>query len=146
MEKTVRVGVAINIIKNGHYLLLKRKSELGTDTWCAPGGKMEYGESIYECGLREFREEVGENIIISDPFFYCVTNDIFEKEEQHFITINLISEYISGKAVINEPDKFSDIGWFHIDIVEEMELFLPTRNFITKGFTSGDSIIDSLKL
>jgi len=43
MEKKVRVGVAVNIVKDCHYLLLRRKSSLGNDTWCAPGGKMEWG-------------------------------------------------------------------------------------------------------
>ena len=41
-KEQVRVGVAVNVVKDGFYLLLKRKSELGTDTWCPPGGKMEF--------------------------------------------------------------------------------------------------------
>jgi 8-oxo-dGTP diphosphatase len=135
----VRVGVAVNVVKYGHYLLLKRKSELGTDTWCPPGGKMEFGEDIIDCALREFREEVGDDIQISKPEFYCITNDFFEKENQHFITIQLVAFYESGEPIINEPDKFSDIGWFYTDNVEEMDLFLPTRNFFNNNLTIGDN-------
>jgi len=140
MEKKVRVGVAVNVVKNGHYLLLRRKSSLGNDTWCAPGGKMEWSEDIYECALREFREEVGENIYISDPTFFCITNDFFEKEQEHYITINVVADYIGGEPIINEPDKCSEIGWFHFDDVEEMNLFMPTRNFLSNNFTTGDNI------
>lgn len=140
MEKTVRVGVAVNVVKDGHYLFLKRKSELGTDTWCSPGGKMDWGEEIIECALRELREEAGEDLIISDPVFYCITNDFFEKEQQHFITINVIADYVGGEPVINEPDKFSDIGWFHQEELDDLNLFLPTRNFVYKNFVTGDDI------
>lgn len=139
-EKRVRVGVAVNVLKDDQYLLLRRKSPLGTDTWCAPGGKMEWGEDIYTTAMRELREEVGENIQISDPCFYCITNDIFEKEQEHYITINVIADYISGEPVINEPEKFSDIGWFHQEDLDEMDLFLPTRNFLFDEFITGDCI------
>ena len=138
-EKRVRVGVAVNVVKDGHYLLIKRKSHLGTDTWCSPGGKMEYGEDIYETAMRELREEVGENLCVSDPVFYCITNDVFEKEQEHFITINVTANYISGEPIINEPDKFSDIGWFYWNC-EDLDLFLPFRNFINNGFETGDDI------
>lgn len=139
-EKRVRVGVAVNVLKDGHYLLLKRKSPLGTDTWCAPGGKMEWGENIYTTAIRELHEEVGNDIQVSDPIFYCITNDIFEKEQEHYITINVIVDYISGEPIINEPEKFSDIGWFLQDGLEDMNLFLPTRNFLIDEFITGDCI------
>ena len=140
MEKVVRVGVAVNIDKEGNYLLLKRKSELGTDTWCAPGGKIEIGESIYDCAMRELHEEVGDDIQVTEPVFYGITNDFFEKEQQHYITIHTICFYISGEPKINEPNKCSEIGWFHQDDVLDMDLFLPTLNFITNSFETGDDI------
>ena len=136
----VGVGVAVNVVKDGWYLLLKRKSELGTDTWCPPGGKMEFGENIIDCALREFREEVGNDIQITRPEFLSITNDFFEKENQHFITIQLVAFYKSGEAIINEPDKFSDIGWWHQDDIEGMKLFLPTRNFLKNNLTTGDKL------
>jgi len=140
MDKQVRVGVAIMIIRDGWYLLLKRKSELGTDTWCPPGGKMEFGENVIDCAVREFREEVGGDIQISDPYFDCITNDFFEKEQQHFITIHLVANYVSGEPIINEPDKFSNIGWWHTDDVDNLDLFLPTKNFLKNNISSGETI------
>jgi len=128
MDKFVRVGIAVLVKKVDKYLLLKRTSELGTDTWCPPGGKVEFGEDLGMAIMREFKEEVGDNIIISNPEFACITNDYFELEQQHYITIHTIADYISGEAKINEPNKFSDIGWFSIEEMNTLDLFLPMLN------------------
>ena len=133
MEKIVRVGVAVHVKKGDEYLLLKRKSELGTETWCAPGGKVDFGETLEKCGIREFSEEVGGDIRIGEISFLATTNDIFEKEQQHFVTWHFISEYVDGDAKINEPDKFSDIGWFTSNQMEEMNMFLPMKNLLIRG-------------
>ena len=128
MEKNVRVGVAVLVCRDGEYLLIKRSGELGTDTWAPPGGKLDLNEDIMVCGLREMKEEVGD-IVVSEPIFFGVTNDIFEKEQQHYITIWLTVDYISGEPEIKEPTKHSEIGWFHQDDVQELNLFLPFFNF-----------------
>jgi 8-oxo-dGTP diphosphatase len=130
MDKVVRVGVAVNVERDGKYLLLKRTGVLGTNTWCPPGGKIEFGESIDNCAMREFKEEAGDNIVISKPLFVGITNDFFEKENEHYVTIWMSAYYLDGEPIINEPNKFSDIGWFYPHEMNNMDLFLPVINFI----------------
>lgn len=78
MSERPKVGVGVIVVKNGEILLGKRKGMHGKDSWCFPGGHLEYGESWKECAIREIKEETG--IDISNLRFGAVTNDIFRKE------------------------------------------------------------------
>jgi 8-oxo-dGTP diphosphatase len=50
-----------------------------------PGGHLEFGEAILACAERETLEETG--LEIRPLEILAVTNDIFEKEGKHYITI-----------------------------------------------------------
>lgn len=112
MNKFVRVGV-------GH----------GEGEWSFPGGHLEYFEDLEACAKREVREEIG--IEIENLKFLTITNDIFEKENKHYITIYFTSDYLSGDYKIMEPDKADGIGLFQKDDMP-MPLFLPIKNLLNK--------------
>ena len=53
------------IESNGYYLMLnknKRKDDLNKGKWLGLGGHIEYGETPYECIVREVKEESGLSI------------------------------------------------------------------------------------
>lgn len=58
-KKSIRV-VACVIEENGRFLITQRKkqSHLG-HLWEFPGGKIELGESLADCAVRECQEELG---------------------------------------------------------------------------------------
>ena len=69
MEKIIKVGIGVLLIKNNQILLGHRiKDGVDTggiyepDTWCLPGGKQEYHETIFEGAIREVKEETNLNI------------------------------------------------------------------------------------
>jgi len=141
MEERPKVGIGVLIMHNGKALLIKRKSILGTGTWCFPGGKLEFGESFEECAKREIKEEV--NLNIDKLEFISLANDI--AYGNHYITIGLKASEVKGEPSIGEPEKAEDIGWFDLDKLPE-PLFIPTKNmadnYLKKKFYTENSVKD----
>lgn len=80
MKERPKIGIGVIIFRDGKALFLKRKSPYGKDTWCYPGGHLEFGETIFDAGIREVEEETG--LKANNPIFLCITNDIFE--DKHY--------------------------------------------------------------
>ncbi len=131
MEKIPRIGIGVLVLKSGRFLLLKRTGSHGEGTWCPPGGHLEFQESPEDCARREVREEAG--IEIKNIRFAAVTNDIFSREDRHYITIHMLADYESGEPRIMENGKAKEIGWFEWGKLPQ-PLFLPMQNLLKQGF------------
>jgi len=126
-----KVGVGVAIIREGKVLLGKRKNAHGEGTWSFPGGHLEYSESWEACAQRETMEETG--LEIKNIRFGTVTNDIFVPEKQHYITIIMLSDYVSGEATLMEPDKCELWEWFTWDNLPEA-LFVSIQNLLKNNY------------
>ncbi len=129
-EDRPKVGLGVYIRKNGKILLGKRIGSHGANSWCPPGGHLEFGESFEECVKRETLEETG--IKIKNISFLGITNDIFKKEKKHYVTIAMIADYSSGVVKIMEPKKCLKWEWFSVDKIPD-NLFLPTKNLLKQS-------------
>ena len=123
------VGVGVLIIQDHKILLGIRKSSHGIGMWAPPGGHMEFGESFEECAAREVLEETG--LVIKNPLFYDLTNDIFEKEHKHYITIFVMVHEFEGEVELREPDICAGWEWIDINALPE-NLFLTLKNLLLK--------------
>jgi 8-oxo-dGTP diphosphatase len=103
MSTAVRVGVAVIITHNNHILLGERIGAHGANTWATPGGHLEFGETVEQCAAREVLEETG--LIVSEITKLDFTNDIFEADNKHYITLYVKAHYLGGDAEIKEPNK-----------------------------------------
>ena len=131
MDKYPKIGVGVIVIKNQKILMGKRKSSPGVGCWQFPGGHLEFSEAIEVCAQREVSEETGLTIqnIRLGPF----TNDIFEVEGKHYITLFVIAEHAKGIAQVKEPQKCECWEWFTWDNLPQ-PLFLPIKNLLKQGF------------
>lgn len=127
MESVARVGVGVLVNKAGRVLMLRRCNVHGDGTWSAPGGHIDIGESLERCAQREVFEETG--VTIKNIRFFAVTNDIFETEGKHYVTIWMSAEYESGTAFVAAPEESSEIGWFDQSDLPR-PLFLPFQNLM----------------
>ena len=127
MPEMPRVGVAVLIIKDEKVLLLKRKNAHGAGTWSTPGGHLEFGETPEECAIRETKEET--NVEITDVRFRSVTNDVFEQNGKHYITLWMQGRYVAGEPVVNAPEEMETVSWFAWDALPE-PLFLPFQHLL----------------
>lgn len=132
MENTIRVGVGLYILNNQNQLLLGlRKSSHGCNTWCPPGGHMEYGETNEQAAAREAKEETRLDIALKDIELKGVTNDFYKENGRHYITLHLVCRKFSGTPQIMEPDKCAGWQWFDLNNLPE-NLLLSNKNFLNR--------------
>jgi len=132
-NKIPRIGVGIFVFKNGKFLMGCRKNAHGDGTWSVPGGHLEFGEQIEQTAKREVFEETG--VRINNVKVAGITNDIFKKEDKHYITIWVVSDWKSGMARITEPDKFIGLEWRDFKTLPK-PLFLPWKQLLRSQFVT----------
>ena len=138
MENIVRVGVAVIIVKGKQVLLGKRKNSHGSGQWAFPGGHLEFQEKLKECAEMEVLEETGLKIDnIREGIF---TNDIFEKEHKHYITLFMLADYVSGEPKVMEPEKCESWEWFEWDNLPQ-PLFLTIENLFQQAFLPSNNLV-----
>ena len=137
-EETIapRVGVGVFVFKDGKFLMGQRRGAHGEGSWSIPGGHLEFGENPEQTAVREVAEETG--LTITNVAFAAVTNDVFEAEGRHYVTLWMRSDWAAGEPTLLEPDKFIDQRWVDFESLPA-PLFLPWQQLLTSEF------IDSLK-
>ena len=127
-KKEARVGVSL-LVKNGDRILLEKRQGTthGNGTWGPPSGHIDYGERPEQAAVRETQEETG--VTVSEVKFRVITNDVFEAEQIHYITVWFEAKYVAGEPKVNSPEEESEVGWFTWDALPQ-PLFLPLQNLL----------------
>jgi len=76
------------LIEDGRILLIKQYVT-PTRGWSLPGGKLEPGETIEQCLVREWKEETGLNIKVKELLYIT---DRFYDAERHIVHISFLLE------------------------------------------------------
>jgi len=109
-ELKPKIGIGVYVFNNkGEILIGKRKNAHGEGMYAAPGGHLEFGESFEECAKREVFEETG--IKIKNISVAGITNDVFAKENKHYVTIAMKAAWDSGTVQLKEPEKCEEWVW-----------------------------------
>ncbi|MFH1078200.1 MAG: NUDIX hydrolase [Patescibacteria group bacterium] len=129
MDETKRpkIGVGVIVRRDGKILLGKRIGAHGSGSWSFPGGHLEFGESVEACAEREVAEETGLRVKDLRPVTF--TNDVYEEEDKHYVTLFVVADHAEGEPRIMEPDRCEAWEWFAWDALPS-PLFLPIRNLL----------------
>ena len=74
-DEVLVVAVGIAVDPSGHLLVGQRPvGKAYAGQWEFPGGKLEPGETDYQALVREFREELGLEVLLARPLFSCLHN------------------------------------------------------------------------
>lgn len=108
------------------------------DKWdnrfCAPGGKVQYGETPKECIIREFTEETG--LVLIEPKLRGIVQWV--DDDRHLnglIFIYYATEYTGN---ILEQTEEGILSWISIEDMSEINLFSINRKYIKILFDTSD--------
>ncbi len=123
--KNVRVRVAGIIVDDNRLLLISHKK--GPDIyWLLPGGGVDFGESLEEALVREFKEELNITINVHRPAFIC--DSIDPTGERHIINIFFHCSYNRGDYSIGQEERLLGYEFFTRKEIEKIKIFPPVNN------------------
>ena len=95
--------------KNEVLILQRAGSAHAEGSWCLPGGKIDYGDTVEESAARELKEETS---LDCDSLQFLFYQDSLPLKPGSMHCINLYFECtVSGKVVLNnESSQFAWIG------------------------------------
>lgn len=130
------VGVGVFIRRSKTVLLGQRKGSHGAGTWSLPGGHLEMYETPLDTALREVAEETGVrigNVHLAGIY----TNDPMPQWKRHYVTLYVVSDWVSGEPRILEPDKCVEWRWCRWTALPS-PLFTPLENLIKQRYSPFD--------
>ena len=113
---------ALVVNPNAEVLIVRTTKWRGT--WGVPGGKLDWGESLQEALLREFREEVA--LDLQQVRFALLQEAILDAQfhvPAHFVLVNYYAFSASTQVVPNEEI----VEW--VWVPPEQALSFPLNNF-----------------
>jgi len=122
----LRVTAAI-IFHCSELLIARRASGDLAGFWEFPGGKVEPGESLEECLVREIREELGLEIAVDAPFLTVSWDYPSKPVELH----SFLCRKVAGEAVPSHGDH-DRIAWIHPAQCEDYEFAPADRPIVAK--------------
>lgn len=132
MNNYIKIGIGVLILDDNKILLghrVHKAKDTGgiyePDSWCLPGGKQDYDETILECAIRETKEET--NLDISDLEVFNAMDDI--QPNKHFVTIQVIAKSFTGEIKVMEKDKIDEWKWFEFNQLPN-RVYSPSKKFI----------------
>ena len=95
------ISTAALIIQQRELLLVNHKKIGQYDFWVPPGGKLQGGESIFDCARRETMEETGLSVAL-DRIIYIIE---YAEPGYHFCKFFIRCKTFSGNLTIANRDQ-----------------------------------------
>lgn len=132
-DRKMGIGVGVIIRQNDQILLALRNSDKDLadssmrleGTYTFPSGKVLYGESFEEAGIRKVKEETG--LDVEEIKVISVQSDI--NEYAHYATVGLEATKYSGTIRLSGTKEIVSLKWFDIDKMPE-NLCFPSRKIL----------------
>lgn len=100
MQNVIIVAAKGVILREGRALLIKRSPYDGVwaGTWELSGGKLEFGEGLEECLLREIREETGLEVTIKRLLY---ANTFLTHPWRQAVVVTYLCESAAGEVKLS---------------------------------------------
>lgn len=124
--------VAGIINKNGKILICQRgEGGVCANLWEFPGGKLEAGETVKECLIRECKEELDVEIEIKG---------LFTESTYKYPKIEIYFTFFSGEIIRGKPKRkvHKDIRWIVAKELKKYK-FCPANKEVIKKLETGNT-------
>ncbi len=136
---TTRVSV---IVINSEKQILLVKHRKGTrQYWVIPGGRLEYGETFHECGVREVQEETGLDVEIEKIVF--ISEAIAPDRSRHIVNIFMLAKVVGGVLRLGNEPVLADLEFRPIAELKNATLYPPVADQIYESL--GSAFIGDIK-
>ncbi|MFJ7155265.1 NUDIX hydrolase [Streptomyces sp. NPDC101118] len=123
-------AASVVVVDGAGRILLQRRVDNGM--WALPGGKMEIGESIGECAVRETREETGLTVEITGIVgTYTNPRHVFaydDGEVRQEFSVCLLARPTGGE--IRVSDESHEVAWYAPEDVDRLPMVAGIRKRI----------------
>ena len=118
------LATMVYCIKDGDVLLMLRNKEPNLGLWVGPGGKLEPGESPYDCAKRELYEETG--LEVNNLYFRGLITEISPRPDWQWLMFLYVATEFSGTIV--EDKREGRLSWCSLS--EVMQLPIPEADSV----------------
>ena len=118
------LATMVYCIKDGDVLLMLRNKEPNLGLCVGPGGKLEPGESPYDCAKRELYEETG--LEVNDLYFRGLITEISPRPDWQWLMFLYVATEFSGTLV--EDKREGRLSWCSLS--EVMQLPIPEADSV----------------
>ncbi len=123
-------AASVVVVDESGRILLQRRTDNGM--WALPGGKMELGESLAACGIRETLEETGIDVEITGIVgTYTNPGHVFaydDGEVRQEFSICLLARPTGGALRVS--DESHDVAWYEPAEVDGLNMVSSIRKRI----------------
>ncbi|MER8188042.1 NUDIX domain-containing protein [Kitasatospora sp. NPDC094015] len=124
-------AASVVVVGDDGRVLLQRRTDNGM--WALPGGKMEIGESLADCGVRETLEETGIQVDITGIVgTYTSPGHVFaydDGEVRQEFSICLLGRPVGGRIAVS--DESTEVAWFTPEQTDDLPMVASIRKRLT---------------
>ncbi len=114
-----QLAVSASIFRDGKILLVRRAYAPGKGLYSLPGGRVEFGESLYTALTREVDEETGLRIEIVGLARWREALPA-TSNGGHYVILSFAARWIANEPVLN--DEHDDFKWLVPDALGDLKV------------------------
>lgn len=124
------VGVGVVILAAGKVLLVRRGKPPREGQWSLPGGAQKLGETVFEAGAREVREETGLDVEVLGlvDVVDTIRNDESGRIRYHYTLVDVFA--VARAGTLRAGGDAADAAWFDVADVPRLGLWSETERII----------------